>query len=63
VFFKDGIRVLTGMVALIIGAIPGSGFPEPGNKKHDKEVSTGMQNALLVGLDALASLAGFKGKV
>ena len=59
---ENSIKVLTGMVALIIGAIPGSGFPEFGNPQHDKEVSTGMSNALQVGLDALASLAGFKGK-
>ena len=59
---ENGIKALTGMIALIIGAIPGSGFPVFGNPKHDKEVATGMGNALQVGLDALASLAGFKGK-
>jgi uridine phosphorylase len=54
---ENGIKVLTGMVALIIGAIPGSGFPEHGNKTHDLEVATGMKNALFAGLEALASIA------
>jgi uridine phosphorylase len=58
------LKVLTGMVALVIGALPGSGYPEYGNKQHDQEVADGLKNALKVALEALQSLSssGRKGQ-
>jgi uridine phosphorylase len=52
---RYGHRVFTGAVLAIIGALPGEGFPEDGNKNHARQAAKAEKNAIIVAADALAT--------
>ncbi len=52
-----GIKTRAGMVTVVVGSLPGTGYPEKGNKQHEQEIATGTDSALKVALESLSRLA------
>jgi len=52
--YECGLGIKTGMVALVVGALPGTGYPEAGNKEHEEQMASGMENLLKVAIAALS---------
>ncbi len=57
---EHGLDIRTGMVALVVGALPGTGYPEAGNQEHENQIVTGMENMLKVAIAALSNFAGIE---
>lgn len=51
------INAHAGMVVVVVGSLPGTGYPEKGNVQHENEIVRGIDNAMKIALDALGSLA------
>ena len=51
--YEYGLGIKTGMVALVVGALPGTGYPEAGNREHEEQMANGMENILKVAIAAL----------
>ncbi len=57
---KYNVKVLSGMVVAVIGAVPGPGFPDPKNKVQMKLQEDTENKALLISAEALADLSRLK---
>ena len=51
-----GITALTGALIVLVGALPGTGFPRPGNEKDKEEIETNLVNSVKIALGAAANL-------
>lgn len=54
---KHDVRILTGMVVAVIGAVPGAGFPDRNDKQQMKLQEKTEENALKIAAEAMVSIA------